>query len=62
MLFIYFYTSERNTVVETSAAVLGGMAVAGLAYGTDYYIVPKRLNGIGGRCSPRRVESSPMAL
>ena len=28
---------------NTSAAVLGGAAVAGLAYVTDYYVVPKRL-------------------
>lgn len=29
---------------KTSTAVLGGVAVAGLAYVTDYYVVPKRLD------------------
>lgn len=37
-----------------AAAVLGGASVAGLAYVTDYYIVPKRLTpGFEKRLSPR---------
>jgi hypothetical protein len=28
---------------NTAAAVLGGISVAGLAYVTDYYVVPRRL-------------------
>ena len=36
-----------------SAAMLGGVAVAGLAYVTDYYVVPKRLTpGFEKRLSP----------
>jgi hypothetical protein len=38
---------------NTSAAVLGGVAVAGLAYVTDYHVVPKRLTpGFEKRLSP----------
>jgi hypothetical protein len=38
---------------NTSTAVLGGVAVAGLAYFTDYYVVPKRLTpGFEKRLSP----------
>ena len=38
---------------NTSAAVLGGVTVAGLAYVTDYCIVPKRLTpGFEKRLSP----------
>ena len=38
---------------NTSAAVAGGLAVAGLAYVTDYYVVPKRLTpGFEKRLSP----------
>jgi hypothetical protein len=38
---------------QKSTAILGGIAVSGLAYVTDYYVVPKRLTpGFEKRLSP----------
>jgi hypothetical protein len=48
---LFFGRAARNG--NTSAALLGGATVAGLAYVTDYYVVPKRLTpGFEKRLSP----------
>jgi hypothetical protein len=48
-----FVFGERARRGSLAAAMLGGISTAGLAYVTDYYIVPKRLTpGFEKRLSP----------